>query len=179
MTTRTRTPRRTSGTRRRTGRLVWVNKNIQQLLTDNGVSRIDLLDAAKDFMVFDTTIVSVLISELWYNISVEAAVVFNRRVRCVMQTAIKTIDTADFEPLFGDSIGPPYMWTGGNGELKSGGGFEPRMDIIPQGEPVFVKAKRRFKENDASLFLVAETKIASGDASVELNGYIRTLIYIP
>ncbi len=178
MTTRRRSRRR-SAPRRRSGRLVWVNHRLDQVaLALNGSVLIDVLTSAADFMVFDTTIVSVLFTHLSASVttSVDQA---TRSTGAALFVGHENLDVADITdgPL-SSSIGPPWMWHSMNC-LSQGVVSRLNLPLVQIGLGLFVKAQRRFKENNSTLFLVVETDVHANDTAADLTGYIRTLLRIP
>ncbi len=172
---RSRAPRRP---RRRTGRLVWVNRHIESGMAVDTLLSLDMLTAASEFMVFDTTIVAVVINDLVLRLTTDATSGL-RQVRCALVTGKDTLDAADFDDsLFANSIGPSYMWFGGN-SLQTAAISNVTLPLTPVGEPVLVKSSRRFRENNQTLWLVAENRVNAGDSALQLNGHLRALIRIP
>ncbi len=51
--------------------------------------------------------------------------------------------------------------------------------MVSGGNGMRFKAKRRFRENNSTLFLLHQNVIAGSDTSVTLDGMVRTLIHIP
>jgi len=156
--------------------MVWVNKPLvaASIVGDTSVA-ISLLDPAKDFMTFDTTIERIVITDLTFTFlkTVATGVV---TARFALQIAPTTMDTDDFESLFLDSIGPPWMYTSGvTGNVNNGVSATFTFDSSR-----LLKAKRRFRENDSTLFLIFSNIVDGGFYSGgQLDGMIRTLIRIP
>ncbi len=178
MTTRNRRSGRRSGTRRRTGRNVWVNQSLNFPLSGGGITAVNLLDSAADFMTFDTTIVAVIVTDLHVSYEILGSGGFVS-VRVALQTAPSMMDSADFETLFINSIGPPWMWTRGRTSRNSIGDLV-NLDFTPT-EGTRIKAKRRFRENDSTLFLVIQSLLEAGTTIDNANmiGMFRTLLHIP
>ncbi len=178
MTSRNRRSRGSRGTRRRTGRNVWVNVSLANTVVA-GVASIDVLQPASDFMTFDTTIVGIVIPDLTLVFD-NGTGLSNVRTRWALQTAPSTMDADDFQVPDSDSIGPPWMYVGGMAR-RIPSDTAVTFDYVDQsGGPIRVKSKRRFRENDSTLFLVFQTVVSGGSFSNGfLNGMIRTLIHIP
>ena len=162
--------------RGRPGRNVWVNENVNASLTLNTVLPINLLTSASDFMTFDTTIRSVIIPDLTFT-GTTTAVFGKRQIRCALIVAPTNMDADDFEPLFADSIGPP--WLGVFGRTVAFGTVATvfSMDLALTG--LRFKAKRRFRENDSTLFMITQNLGNPADTGFALDGMVRTLIHIP
>ncbi len=179
MTTRRRSPRR--GRTRRTGRNVWINEDFNILL-GAGTNATPLLAVAADFMTFDTTIVRVVIPTLHFHMLTDATT-NTRQIRVAWQIGPTRMDSDDFQTLFVDSIGAPWMYMTG-GAIKTaaiqeititlaGGAVNAALPAID------MKAKRRFRENESTLFMISEFTKASGDTDPRLRGYSRTLVHVP
>ena len=178
MTTRNRRSRRSRGSQRRTGRNVWVNHDVNEIPVVNTLTTRNLLVNAKDFMLFDTTIVNVIIEDLKWTFT-STSTSGTRRLAIALITGMDTLDAADFSSLYLDDVGPPYMvLLTKTIRVDDAGSLPHNVDITPQG-PVVVKAKRRFKENDATLWLIIQQLGPATDPNQELSGIIRTLIHIP
>ncbi len=178
MTNRNRRSRRTSQPRRRTGRNVWVNEHFNILLSIDNINAVNLLAAADNFMTFDTTIVEVIMPVLAYEVRTDATI-GTRQIRWALQVAPSTFDVADFETLYADSIGPPWMQTGGDAFKTAAVGDLNLSLTVANGGPIRAKASRRFRENDSTLWLILENRSNAGDSSLTINGFSRTLIRIP
>ncbi len=177
MTNRKRSGRRT-GTRRRTGRNVWVNQNISFSPADNALTVAPMLTPAAEFMIFDTTIVHTIITSLnWTGQIDDSGGLIQMAIALV--TALDTADAADFQTLFLDSIGPTWLYYNRVGSRESINAVF-NIPLTPVGA-IHVKAKRRFKENNTTLFLLVQTVIEAGTnvSSDLLSGMVRTLIHIP
>ncbi len=179
MTTRNRrSGRRSRGTRRRTGRNVWVNHDLNEVPVVNTLTTRNLLVNAKDFMLFDTTIVSVIIEDLHWSFT-STTTSGTRRLAIAMLTGLDTLDAADFTSLFVDDVGPAYMvLLTKTLRVDDAGSLPHNVNITPQG-PITLRAKRRFKENDATLWLLIQQVGPATDPNQELSGLVRTLIHIP
>ena len=168
------------GSQRRSGRNVWVNENINSVPVGNSLGIIDCLTAAQDFMTFDTTIQRIVIPAFnWAFLS--DATVGMREIRFALEVGKATLDAADFTSLFSDNIGPPWMYTWGR-SIKINGAAAVTVDFSNagvQGGPIDVKSKRRFRENESTLFLVNQNLSPGTDVEQSINGLVRTLLYIP
>jgi len=177
MTTRRRSGRR-SGTRKRAGRNVWVNENINSIMTANSVLALNCLTDAKDFMTFDTTIVQIIIPDF----SIQFLTLVSDSIvnwRGVFQTAPTLMETDKFQVPFADSVGAPWMGTMGGHAYANPGPHD--IVIAGGGNPALrFQAKRRFRENDSTLVLMMQLVHSGGDiGSVRISGFIRTLLHIP
>ena len=169
--------RRTSrGPRRRPGRNVWVNENINTIVTPNNIQILDLLSFAQDFMTYDTTINEVIITDLhWSFTTTDPAGL--RQMRCGLIVAPKGMDANDFQVPFGDHIGTPWMGMWGN-HLRMSGVQNGNISLAP-AEGLRFHSKRRFRENDSTLWLVYQSVVSGVDGDNLLSGMSRTLIHIP
>ena len=156
--------------------MVWVNENVNIIPVANAVTSQNMLSSAVDFMTFDTTIVRVVIPMLSF--SGDALTVNGlREVRYALQVAPTSMDANDFEPPFGDSIGPPWMYVGGRSvRLVAASTFT--FDLVGENF-IDIKAARRFRENDSTLHLIVQTVMAGTNDVLSMNGMIRTLLRIP
>jgi len=162
--------------RRRTGRLVWVNNDVNLIPTVSGVNLTAILTNAPDFMLFNTTIVTVIIQSLVFTYD-SIAPAGTRRFFIGLRTAPELIDAVDFPNPLTDGVGPPWMAVLHNAHNVSG--VAPQtLNLTPNG-PVVVKAKRRFKQNNETLFLHTQSVSPAVDTNPLLSGFIRTLLYIP
>jgi len=161
---------------------VWVNERLDQAgVASNGNTIHPLLTAASDFMVFDTTIVGVRISSLGISSALTSAVAGVRQVGAALFTAQENIDSADvLDGALGIHIGPPWMWHA-MGQFHSTGAAPLQLPLVSSvgTNGVLVKSRRRFKENNSTLFLLLSTDVDAGDASYTATGYFRTLLHIP
>ena len=157
--------------------MVWINENINSVIVQNSIQIINLLTAGREFMLFDTTIMSVIVTDLAFT-GVSDATVGKRQIRCALLVAIDTIDSADMPALFSDTVGTPWLGVWGNTALVTASqAYTISLSSIPA---MRFAAKRRFRENNASLFLVVQNVIAGGgDTALALDGMIRTLVRIP
>ncbi len=139
-----------------------------------------MLTAAADFMTFDTTIVSVIIPDLTITAQVDdSGGTLNFRV--ALMVAPEAMDADDFQPLFADSIGPPWMWVNGVHALAVINSLVTAPLAGGVHGPARIKSKRRFKENNVTLFLLQQNVVEAGTnlSNFRLSGMIRTLIHIP
>ena len=176
MTNRNRPRART--TRRRSGRNVWVNEVIAPAaISPDTSTSISLLTSAKEFMTFDTTILRVVVTDFSFTLQKSGG---NGIVtaRYALQIAPTTTDTDDFASLFVSTIGAPWMYTSGvTGFLAD---TLLTTFTFPQGEDAPIKAKRRFRENDSTLFMIFANTVQTGSFTAGvIRGMIRTLIHIP
>ena len=177
MTTRSRrfSPRRSG---RRTSRKVWVNRIIQGALTIDTIQLFDMLTSAVDFMKFDSTILRVLFPSL--SVSFDAtATLGNREFAFSVFTGPENLDSADVPDLFTSGIGQPHMSYAKNNFRLAATAQSVTTDLRPNGETLDIKAKRRFKENDTTLWLALQNNLITNDATIEINGLCRTLLLIP
>ena len=180
MSNRNRRPRSRT---RRSGRFVWVNRAFAPTaLVNNVLQAFDLLAVAPEFMVFDTTITRVHVPFLQVDFSPDATEGY-REIRWNLQVARTTMDAPqDFQSMQVDSVGPPWMHTAGIGvQLPAGlpAGSQQNLLLSDTRNPADIKAKRRFRENSVTLFLLVETNMNAGDTGLSMNGLIRTLLWIP
>ncbi len=163
---------------RRTSRRVWVNETLGTALVVNTLTLVDLLSAAQQFMIFDSTILRVLLGPFYFSINLSANQLI-REVRYAVFTGPQTLDAADVESLFGDSIGPAYMHVGGLGGLFTAQSQLVTLDLNPDGASVDIKAKRRFRENDQTVWLAVQNVVHASDTTLRIDGWARTLIHVP
>ena len=175
MTTRRRNTR-SSRRGRRTGRDVWVNHDVNFSLTNNNISNFDLLTNAKDFMLFDTTITSVIIEDLHFSFD-SLAPAGLRRIAIGLITGNAELDSTDFTSPLVDGVGPPWMVMLTSALNLSG--VAPQNMTLTKNGPMTIRSKRRFKENDSTLFMVIHNISPAVDTTLLLSGIIRTLIHVP
>ena len=174
--------RRRRGVRRRNGRNVWVNEQFEVTLTPASTTVVaDLLTSAADFMTFDTTIVSVLLTGLTVRWNTDDVTQQRREVGMGLMVAPATMDNIDFPSPISDNVGAPWMWHNyGSAVFQNSTHF---FAAGPTGQGqngvVHVRAQRRFRENNSTLWFVAETIQAGADTNAEITGYARTLLRIP
>ena len=132
-------------------------------------------------MVFDTTIVGIVIPQLTFRATVDATAGL-REIRCALTVGKDTLDAGggDFQTLYATSIGAPWMWVVGRG-LQSQGAASLTLSLSGPAvsDVARIKAKRRFRENDSTVWLIHENRVNAGDTALQLKGFVRTLIYIP
>jgi len=177
MTTRTSRARRAP--RGRTARMVWVNTNVNFTGIIDGLQNLDLLAGAAEFMVFDTTIVQVVIPELNFAFTNNALTTGNRQARAALQVGPTTMDSVDFQDLYSSSIGAPWMWFSGAGGRIPNTQTTLNLNLAHDENGVRVKAQRRFRENDSTLWLVVQNRTEAGDTGLQYDGFVRTLLRIP
>ena len=165
-------------TRTRKGRNVWVNQSFNAALVIDGLAQVNLLTVAQDFMTFDTTVVQVVIPVFNYAVLTDAQI-GTREIRYAIIAAPTNMDASDHSTLFTDTIGPPYMYTGGDAFRTGAIGQLNLSMVLANGGPIVAKAKRRFRENDSSIFLLLDNESESGDSSLTVTGFARVLIHIP
>ena len=175
MTTRNRRPPRT---RARTSRRVWVNQNVETALTVNTRQIIDVLQAAPEFMLFDTTILRVILAPLFFT-TITTVTQGIREVRYSLFIGTELLDSDDSPTLFNNTIGADHMHVGGSGALFSSTTQLVTFDLTEGIEHIDVKAKRRFRENDSTLWLLVENEGVAGDVGLRMDGYVRTLLHVP
>ncbi len=176
MTNRNRRSTRRNTRSGRTGRLVWVNHDVNEIPVANTLGIRNILANAKDFMLFDTTVVSIIIENLTWTFD-SVAPAGTRRMAVALLQGKDTLDIADFTNLLVDGVGPAYMLL--LGKTLNLSGVQPQTIQITPDEPVHIKAKRRFKENDQTIFLLHQNTTPAADTAQQLTGLIRTLIYVP
>ncbi len=178
MTNRNKRGARFNGPRKRTGRKVWVNGVISPgAVTPDAQTSLTLLDPALDFMKFDTTILRVVISDfsLTFTKSVAAGII---TARIALQIAPTTMDADDFQDMFTESIGAPWMYTEGVTAFVADNALG--TFTFSSGVAAPIKAERRFRENDSTLFMLFGTTISGGSfTGGTIRGLVRTLLHIP
>ena len=179
MTTRRRRSRTRGARRGRTGRLVWVNREISLTGIIDARQTLDLLLLAESFMVFDTTIVRVVIPELTFSFTNSGNTQNTRSARMALMVGQSSLDADDFEPLFTDSVGPPWLGLWGANALVNSSQLDLTLNLVEGFSHIDVASSRRFRENDATLFMILQNRCDSGDTGLEYRGYARTLIRIP
>jgi len=176
MTTQRRRGFRGGSRRRRTGRDVWVNHDLNEIPLVNGIGNKDLLIPAPDFMTFDTTINSVILEDIHFSYD-SLAPAGLRRFAIGLVVLKENLGSANMPVILQDGVGPPWL-----GMLHAAGnisGVAPQnINLTPNG-PVIFKAKRRFRENDSTLYLVFQSVSPAADTAPLLSGIIRILIHIP
>ena len=171
------------GSRKRSGRNVWINTALTNgVVSPNAITIFDLWPGGTtpQFMTFDTTIQAVRISSLQQT-SLTAAVATTRKVACSLLLATRQLDFADI--IFGllaTGTGPPWMWHSFS-QLAIRVVSDLNLILVSSAltNGVTVRAKRRLRENDMTLWLVVENINGAGDTDTRLNGYFRTLMRIP
>ena len=127
-------------------------------------------------MTFDSTIVSVQLNGL--NFSYDSlAPAGIRRFAIVLLTAHQNIDPADLTPPLTDNIGPTWMYSIHNSHNISG--VAPQNIAMTPSTGVTVRSKRRFKENNETLWMGIQTITEGLETNWDLSGLVRVLIHIP
>jgi len=128
-------------------------------------------------MTFDSTISAIVIPDMAATGSA-AASNGKRQWRIAFQVAPSTMDLDDFQALYADSIGAPWMGMYGvTANIVANALYT--FDLTG-GIPQRLRAKRRFRENDSTLWMIYQNLSASGaDFALALDGMVRTLIHIP
>ena len=129
-------------------------------------------------MTFDTTVVHVVIPDLAATFTVESSggqIDF----RFALITANNGMDVADFTQLFLSSIGPSWLYVGG-AHIDSVINAKIVLNFTSSG-PIHVRAKRRFKENNETLWMLVQNVVEGGTtlADTHWSGMTRTLLHIP
>ncbi len=182
MTTRTRGRRsRPSGRGpRRVARRVWVNRfiGVGGITVDSKVL-VDLLSSASEFMIFDCTILAVQLSYLYWTYTADATDAI-RSVGAALLTGQENLDAADIlEGPLDSGIGPSWLWQQ-SVALRTDAAALVSMNIVSSTTGgIRVRAKRRFTENNETLFLVAQNLGEAGDTELQLQGFCRTLLLVP
>ena len=158
--------------------MVWINRQIGSVLTVDALTIFDLMTGADNFMKFDTTIVRVVIPTLRFSITTDATAAV-RHCRIALTTGRDTLDVLDFQSLFVDSTGPPWLYVTGTAFASEGVSVNTLTLDSTLGRPQEIKSARRFKENDSTLWLVVENRAEAGDTALRIDGFIRTLVRIP
>ncbi len=127
--------------------------------------------------MFDSTILSIVIAGLtWSYDTVDPA--GNRHISCVFLTGNDALDTNDFQVPLADSVGPAWMGTLWSSERNTGVQAQTQQLVPPEG--MRFKSKRRFRENNETLFMVVQSFAPhNNDTNLTLDGMVRTLIRIP
>ena len=172
-----RMPARRSSGRRRTGRNVWVNQNLNEVLLDNGTVLFPILDAAEEFMKFDVTIKAVILpnfSNQW-----TIGIPHEYQMRAALLVAHEGLDASDLTDLpFADSVGPPWLGVLGHSSFRDGGSHD--IQLSGGGNPIIqFRAQRRLRENNSTLFMMVQTVVSSATVANQISGMARTLLHIP
>jgi len=162
--------------RRRSGRMVWVNHDLNLVLAPNTIQLQNLLVNAPDFMLFDSTIQTVIIEDLSFTFD-SLAPAGLRRIAIGLIVAQELIDPDDLAAPLVDGTGPG--WLGMLTTALNLSGVAPQnMSLTPHGPQRF-NAKRRFRENDVTLHMQMQNVTPASDTNLKLSGIIRTLLHIP
>ncbi len=178
MTNRNRPPARRSTRPGRTSRRVWVNTDVDLTLVVDTLQIVNLLTVAAEFMLFDSTILQVVVADLAMSFTPTASANV-RRVRWALETGKDTLDSPDIESIIGLTIGPSWLYTSGGSVNISNAQVPQNIDLLRGQADIRVKAKRRFRENDSTLWLIIQNNMSAGDASIKFTGMFRTLLLIP
>jgi len=162
--------------RRRTGRDVWVNHDLNEIPVPNTVQIKNLLLPAPDFMTFDTTVNTIIVEDIHWGFDSLAPAGLRRLALGFVVLRTGTGPGGAPAPLT-DGVGPPWMGMLHASENLSG--VAPQNISVIKGDPIRFKAKRRFRENESSVFLVYQTISPGADTNQTLSGVIRILIHIP
>ncbi len=162
----------------RATRRVWVNSLVSKSLTIDSVDIVDLLTGAAEFMLFDSTILGVKIP--WLSYSMEAAATNAvREIAFYLMTGKKTLDALDMTVPRASGVGPSMLYCGGGSACLAATAQSLTIDLTQGVDTIDIKAKRRFTENDETLWMVIENASEAGDTVLKLNGLVRTLLLVP
>ena len=164
--------------RSRTARRVWVNEELATTLTINTIQIVDLMTAAVDFMKFDATILGVILSGVTISWDAAATLGINR-FGITLEIGKDTLDSADMESPLQTGIGPPWMFQQTAIFRQAAAAVTVNQGFGPVGDVIRIKSKRRFRENDATLWLTVENSMVAGATNIQLNGMARTLLLVP
>ncbi len=168
--------RRRAPTRgKRTGRNVWVNTNVNSVFGINTTITVDLLLPADSFMEFDSTVQSIVIPGLTWSLSTNGVANYNCAVAFI--AAPRAMDPDDFVSPLSDNIGPPWMGLLWASNRFSGIQAE-TLQLVDIGGMRF-KSKRRFRENNTTIWMVAQNVGDAGSDEGTLDGLVRILLHIP
>ena len=155
------------------GRTVWVNKYFTfGGLTATGANQVDLLSEADRSLTLGATIVSVKGQIVMHVEDPQATGSWDWR----QALYIADIAQTTFPNLIDDALQPSWLWHnygfwgGGSANISTA-----HHEVIT----LDVKSKRRFRENNKTLWFlnsVVETGVSS---SLSIRLYTRTLLYVP
>ncbi len=129
-------------------------------------------------MMFDSTILGVKIP--WLSYSMEAAATNAvREIAYYLITGKSTLDSVDFTVPRASGVGPAMLHCGGNSARLPATAASFSIDLRGGIETIDIRAKRRFKENEETLWMVIENASEAGDTVLKLNGLVRTLLLVP
>ncbi len=167
------------GGRRRTSRKVWVNRSIGSTLVVDTDALIDVLSSSEEFMKFDATILAVHIAHLFVTVTVDATVT-NRRVGAALLTGHENLDSIDItEGPLDSGVGPAWLWQQSVAVRTVGAGEQGFNIVSAATGGINVRAKRRFTENNETLWLLIDNEVEAGDTLMFVDGFLRTLLLIP
>ncbi len=162
---------------RRTARKVWVNKQLATSMASGTIGIVDLLSDAADFMTFDTTILIVILNVTF--VWDAAATLGLNRLAYALVTGLDTLDNVDMTDPLVSGIGPPWLYHNWGVLRQAAAAATVNFRMHPPGENIRVRAQRRFRENDTTLWLVANTSLVASSANLQIEGYARTLLLVP
>jgi len=162
----------------RTSRRVWVNTRINQSLTVDTIEIVDLLAGAAEFMVFDCTVLAMMVTWLTYTSDL-AATLGTREIAVAIHKGDELLDSADAISPRTSSIGPPWLWNKCSSARFAATAQSQTTDLISGENAVRIKAMRRFTENNQTLWLTVENASEAGDTNLNLSGMVRTLLLVP
>ena len=167
----------------KTGRLTWANRFIAypQSLAATGRQFFDLLASAESFQKFDSTIVHVIGALSFTYIQVAAG---SSSEDCIvgayLYVADDNLQLTNFPDLTAEATQPSYLWTHYHAAriLRTTETAGDQADnSLNWYAPLDVKAMRKFRENNKTLWLVIDN--ISTTHSLLFGGLIRTLVRIP
>ena len=165
------------GSPRRNHRLVWVNTNVNMLLTPLGKDVTNLLAPAVPFMLFDSTVLSIVIAGLTYSYdTVDPS--GNRHLAVVFFVGSENLDTDDMTNPLTDNIGPGWMGTLWTSQRDVGIQSVTQQVVAPEGKTF--KSQRRFRENNQTLWMLTQNYAPhANDTAQNVDGMIRVLLRVP
>ncbi len=175
MTNRNRRPR--AARPARSARMVWVNARVSVAPTVSTLGAEDLLAGAQEFMKFDTTILGVVITRIAF--SLDSNAVGRKDFACALEVGKDTLDSLDFENPLVSSIGPAWLWHGIVTQPLPIADNQNLVVVTGADGATMVKAKRRFRENDATLWFIHNNATNGADDNLALQAYFRILLRIP
>ncbi len=134
-------------------------------------------------MKFDVTLLAVRISYLLWSFKTASSVPGLRRAGAALMVAHENLDAADVtEGPLDTHVGPPWMWQQAVALDIDNLDTTFNFNLVSSNTGgIMVKAKRRLRENNATLWLVLDNEDTVGVSDTELffSGYFRTLLFIP